>query len=263
MEYTQQQIIMENIDKLLRKRNMKRSSLEGEIGVSKGYLSRLKKANPDNNGLKLSFELFKKVAETLKVSMDYLMIDASGNTTDETALIDFFESLYSMSVENTLFWNVFTFEQIDNINDPDDFYKLGPISKVVYESGEYDPEGRSYVYPWVGWLSIGHGRKIGDTIYTKATLIDDLFYSNIEKIGSTLYLYRIDYTDADGHHKLSDIIEAYLVTGDEKHFLCNSTDWGKFISSKLKDLYQIARDKCSSTRLDENARKLLNQFNAN
>jgi hypothetical protein len=78
-----------------------------------------------------------------------------------------------------------------------------------------------------------------------------------------LYLYCVEYTDSDGDNKFSDIIEAYLVTDDENYFLCNSTDWDEYISSKLRDLYQIARDKCIDTRLDENARKLLKQFNAN
>lgn len=263
MEYKQQQIIMKNIDTLLKKRNIKRSSLEDEVGVSHGYLSRLKKANPDNNGLKMSYDLLKKIADVLKVSMDYLMLNVMDNTTDENALIDFIESLYTMSVEDTLFWNVFTRKQSDSIDDPDDFDKLGPISKRVFEAGEYDPEGRSYEYCWTGWLSLGFGRKIGDTIYTNVTLIDDFFFAYIEKIESTLYLYRVEYTDADGQNKLSDVIEAYLVNAGDTHFLCNSVEWNEYISSKLGDLYQIAKDSSSVTRLAEGARKLLNLFNAN
>jgi len=262
MEYKQQQIIMKNIDRLLKKRNIKRSFLEDEVRISHGYLSRLKKANPDNNGLNLSYELLKKIADVLKVSMDYLMLNLMDNTTDENALIDFIESLYTLSVEGTLFWNVFTRKQIDSIDDPDDFDKLGPISKRVFETGEYDPEGRSYEYCWIGWLSLGHGRKIEDTIYTKVNLIDDFFFAYIEKIQSTLYLYRVEYTDTDGQHKLSDVIEAYLVNAGDIHFLCDSVEWKEYISSKLGDLYQIARDSSSVTRLDEGARKLLTLFNA-
>lgn len=262
MEYKQQQIVMENIDRLLQKKRLKRSSLEDDVKVSRGYLSRLKRANPDDNGLNMSYELLKKLADALKVSMDYLMINTIGNTTDENALIDFIESLYTMSVEDTLFWNVFTFEQIDSIDDPDDFDKLGPISKTVLETGEYDPNGCCYSYTQIGWLSLGCGRRIGDTIYTNANFIDNYYYSNIEKIGSTLYLYRVEYTDEEGKSILSNIIEAYLVNAGEIHFLCNSVEWNEFISSKLADLYQIAKDKCSRTRLDENARKLLNLFNA-
>lgn len=263
MKYKQQQIIMKNIDTLLNKRNIKRSSLEDEVGVSHGYLSRLKKANPDNNGLNMSYELLKKIADVLKVSMDYLMLNVMDNTTDEKVLIDFIESLYTMSVEDTLFWNVFTRKQIDSIDDPDDFDKLGPISKRVFETGEYDPEGSSYEYCWTGWLSLGCGRKIGDTIYTNVTLIDDFFFAYIEKIKCMLYLYRVEYTDADGQNKLSDVIEAYLVNADDTHLLCNSVEWNEYISSKLGDLYQIARDSSSVTRLAEGARKLLNLFNAN
>lgn len=263
MEYKQQLIIMNNIDNLLKKRKIKRSSLEDEVGVSRGYLSRLKKANPDDNVLNMSYELFNKIADVLKVSMDYLMLNSMQNTIDEIALIDFIESLYAMSTEGTIFWNVFSRKQIDSIDDPDDFYKLGPISKTVFETGENNPEGRSYEYPWIGWLSLGHGRKIGNSIYTNVTITDDFFLAYIEKIESTLYLYKVEYTDEDGENKLSDLIEAYLVNASDIHFLCNSIEWNKFISSKLGDLYQIARDSSSVTRLDEGARKLLNLFNNN
>jgi len=261
MEHKQQQIIMNNIDSLLKKRKIKRSSLEAEVDVSRGYLSRLKKANPDDNGLKMSYELLKNIADVLKVSMDYLMLNVMENTTDENALIDFIESLYTVSAEGTLFWNVFTRKQIDSIDDPDDFDKLGPISKRIFKTDEYDPHALPCEYCWIGWLSLGHGRKIGDTIYTNATIIDDFFYAYIEKIESTLYLYRVEYTDADGQNKLSNVIEAYLVNAGDTHFLCNSVEWNEFISSKLGDLYQIARDSSSVTRLDEGARKLLNLFN--
>lgn len=262
MEHSQQQIIMNNIDNILKKRKIKRSFLENEVGISNGYLSRLKKANTDDSGLKMSYELLNKIADFLKVSMDYLMLNVMENTTDENALIDFIESLYTMSAEGTLFWNAFTRKQIDSIDDPDDLDKLGPISKRVFETGEYDPEGRSYEYSWFGWLSLGSGRKIGDTFYTNVAITNDFFYAYIEKIESTLYLYRVEYTDADGQNKLSDLIEAYLVNSSGKYFLCNSVEWKEYISSKLEDLYQIARDSSSVTRLDENARKLLNLFNA-
>lgn len=261
MEHKQQQIIMNNIDTLLEKRKIKRSFLEDEVRISRGYLSRLKKANPDDNGLTMSYELLNRIADALKVSMDYLMLNVMENTTDENTLIDFIESLYTMSAEGTLFWNVFTHKQIDSIDDPDDFDKLGPISKRIFHTDEYDPQSLPCEYCWIGWLSLGHGKKIGDNIYTKVTLIDDFFYTYIEKIESTLYLYHVEYTDADGQNKLSNVIEAYLVNAGDTHFLCNSVEWNDYISSKLKDLYQIAKDSSSVTRLDEGARKLLNLFN--
>lgn len=64
----------------------------------------------------------------------------------------------------------------------------------------------------------------------------------------------MEYTDADGQNKLSDLIEAYLVNSSGKYFLCNSVEWKEYISSKLEDLYQIARMCPPSQVLDENAR---------
>lgn len=279
MEYKQQQVIMNNIDRLLDKQGIKRSTIEDALNISRGYLSRLKKT--EGKAYTLSYELLKKIADYLNVSMDYLTLNTFNHTTDENSLIDFFESLYSMSIEDNLFWNVIELNELNRIEDGPDYWgNLGPIAKKIEKANpdefELFPDYivknvEDYIYQditlwsilWVGWQSLGKGRKIEEVVYTKVNITGEVFHTYLEKINSTLYLYRVDYTDSDEVNKLSDIIEAYLVTDDENHFLCNSTDWGDYISSKLRDLYQIARDKCSDTRLDEDARKLLKQFNAN
>lgn len=283
MEYKQQQIIMNNIDRLLKKQNIKRSAVEDALTVTRGYLSRFKK--PEERAYNLSYDLLKRIADYLNVSMDYLTLNTLDHTTDENTLIDFFESLYFMSVEDSLFWHALTMKQIDRIEEePDEWGKLGPVATKIaratpndleffpdhiaksveeYLSQDFKHLDSLWGVLWTGWLSLERGRKIGDVVFTKATITDDFFYTHLKKINSTLYLYRVEYADADGRNKLSDIVEAYLVKGDESHFLCNSIEWGEFISSRLKDLYQIAKDKCSYPRLDENARKLLNLFNAN
>ena len=279
MEYKQQQVIMDNIDRLLEKQGIKRSTIEDALSISRGYLSRLKK--PEGKAYTLSYDLLKKIADHLNVSMDYLTLNTFDHTTDENSLIDFFESLYSMSIKDNLFWNVIELNELNRIEDDPDYWpSLGPIAKKIEnatpEEFELFPDYivksiEDYIYRditlwsilWIGWQSLGRGRKLGDVLYTKVNITGEVFYTYLEKINSTLYLYRVEYTDSDGVNKLSDIIEAYLVSDDENHLLCNSTDWSEYISSKLRDLYQIARDKCSDTRLDENARKLLKQFNDN
>lgn len=279
MEYKQQQVIMNNIDRLLDKQGIKRSTIEDALRISRGYLSRLKKS--EGKAYTLSYDLLKKIADYLNVSMDYLTLNTFDNTTDENSLIDFFESLYSMSIEDNLFWNVIELNELNRIEDDPDYWgSLGPIAKRIEKANPDELElfpdyiaksVEDYIYRditlwsilWVGWQSLGKGRKIEDVVYTKVNITGEVFHTYLEKINSTFYLYRVEYADSDGINKLPDIIEAYLVSDDENHFLCNSTDWGEYISSKLRDLYQIARDKCSDTRLDENARKLLKQFNAN
>jgi transcriptional regulator with XRE-family HTH domain len=279
MEYKQQLIIMDNIDRLLEKQSIKRSTIEDALSISRGYLSRLKR--PEGKANTLSYELLKKISDYLNVSMDYLTLNTFDHTTDENSLIDFFESLYSMSVKDNLFWHVIELNELDRIEtDPDYWARLGPIAKKI-ENAKLDElelfpdyiakSVKDYIYRdstlwsilWIGWQSLGRGRKIGDVVYTKANITGDVFHTYLEKINSTLYLYRVEYTDSGDDNKFSNINEAYLVTGDGNHFLCSSINWGEYISSKLRDLYQIARDKCSDTRLDENARKLLKQFNAN
>lgn len=279
MEYKQQLIIMDNIDRLLEKQSIKRSTIEDALSISRGYLSRLKR--PEGKANTLSYELLKKISDYLNVSMDYLTLNTFDHTTDENSLIDFFESLYSMSIKDNLFWHVIELNELNRIEeDPDYWASLGPIAKkiedVKLDELELFPDYiaksvKDYIYRdstlwsilWIGWQSLGRGRKIGDVVYTKANITGDIFHTYLEKINSTLYLYRVEYTDSGDDNKFSNINEAYLVTGEGNHFLCNSINWGEYISSKLRDLYQIARDKCSDNRLDENARKLLKQFNAN
>ena len=130
MEYKKQQIIMDNIDRLLKKRNIKRSAIEDALSISRGYLSRLKK--PEGKAYNLSYDLLKKIADYLNVSMDYLTLNTFDHTTDENDLIHFFESLYSMSVDDSLFWHVIAMNELDRIaEDPDCWDRFGPIAKKI------------------------------------------------------------------------------------------------------------------------------------
>lgn len=210
MEYEQQRIIISNIDRLLDSKKIKRSVLEKIAGLSRGYLSRL--AKPAGGAYNLSYARLKKAADYLRMSTEYLMLNTMGNTTDENSLIDFFESLYSESIEDRLFWNVFAMEQINKMEGPEDSEKLGPIATEITRATPDDlecfPERIAkqvdrYLYEeikrgsffrsilWSGWLSLGCGRKIGDIVYGEAEVMDDFFYTNIEKISSIINVDRI------------------------------------------------------------------------
>jgi transcriptional regulator with XRE-family HTH domain len=276
MDFEQQKLIVDNIDIILKKQKMKRSELEGSINVSKGYISRLKKFDTTGNNYKLTYNLLKKIADTLKVSLDYLSLNNFNYTTDESSLIDFFESLYTMSVDDDLYWKQVSIKEIEDRQDPDYWYKYGPLITKIESATTDDYE----IYPpsiaksvqklcsdnlgavaWGGWLSLKKGHEINNKNYTTAIPTDDFYQVHIDKIDSSLYLYKVDYFDDTKENKISNIIEAYLVKGDDQHFLCNSIEWSDYITSKLKDIYLLAKDQCSTKRLDENAKKLLNQFN--
>jgi|GEM_PF-1240323 len=280
MEYEQQRIIMDNIYALLKKNGIKPRELERMAGLTKspGYLSRLKNFGPDGRGQAMSLKLLKDIADCLHVSIDYLTLKTLNHTTDETALIDFFESLYTMATEESIYWQVVTLNELEYRRENDhEFADLyGPIATTIERATPDDYN----IYPeeiarsvqrvcedahgfvvWSGWLSLKKGREINNIVYTSSHPSDNFYYASIDNINSTLYLYRVEYTDMTNQHKLTDIIEAYIVKNEEQYYLCNSFEWGDYISSKLRDLYQIAKDNTSVTRLDENARKLLNQFN--
>lgn len=276
MDYEQQQIIIKNIDNILKKRKIKRSTVQEAVGVSAGYLSRLQR--PKEKALVLSYDLLDRIAVYLGVSTDYLKLNTLEHTTDEYSLIDFFESLYFKSIKNDLFWNLVNLSYLNGQRDPDRWDIYGPIAKKIEAATAEDLE----CYPdylskqieelmyqeknpwgilWIGWQSIGKGKEIDDNYFTRATIIDDVLYTDIDNIDSTLYLYKVEYSDSNNDKKLAPIIEAYLVTNEKNYFLCNSIDWGDYISSKLKDVYQIAKEKSSKNRLDEEVKNILNKFN--
>jgi len=275
MEYEKQKVVIHNIEHLLKIKNIKVSDAEKAVSVSSGYFSRLKKE--EGKAFKLSYDLLSRIADYLKVSMDYLMLNSFENTSDIQSLIDFFESLYRMSENGLLVWNTRTLKDINHPEFPSEL--LGPVSTTIEWTTEYDqeiypehiykfladyidtPQG-TYGITWIGCLSLKKGHLIDDTFFTKENISGDFYYTYIEDIKSTLYLYRVEYADTDGKKKLSDVIEAYLVNGKENNFLCNSVEWGNYIASKLQDFYKLAKNKCSCTRLDEGAKKLINQFNA-
>ena len=100
--------------------------------------------------------------------------------------------------------------------------KTWPISKRVFETGEYDPEGRSYEYSWFGWLSLGSGRKIGDTFYTNVAITNDFFYAYIEKIESTGKTYGQGTIQLDIDDK-SDFLKLYKRLKEDESIPCDNT----------------------------------------
>lgn len=76
-----------------------------------------------------------------------------------------------------------------------------------------------------------------------------------------LFLYKVQYITESPEHNISNVIEAYIETSKDSYYLCNSIEYGDYISSKLVELYKLAKSQNASIKLDLNLKKLIQKFN--
>ena len=93
------EIILRNVDRLIELQNTSRNRIEQEIGRSKGSISRMVKRPED-----LTCDFAFLLAKSLDVSLDYLLYDAEGYTTDEKEVVEFFEKIRSLAMKDDLKW---------------------------------------------------------------------------------------------------------------------------------------------------------------
>lgn len=276
------QIILNNIDSLIEEKNFKIGSFEKRIGVTSGYISRIR-----NGKYGFTLDLLYKIANVLNVSIDYLSTDFSTTSSDEKELIDFFESIYQNTCSGNLIWTGRTVEQImnANTNDYECFADLleGPIWSEIalpenspYYSEMYPPEvikditSKKYTSTFSRVLSkyLGPGKRIDNILYTSTNIYDGFYHTSISKDDDTteLYLYSLEYSDESNMCKLSDVIEAYITIDKHKqnpksHFVCSSVEWSGNISCKMKQLYKLAKTETSTNQLDTTVKSIIHSYN--
>lgn len=273
MKENHHEIIMKNIDTLLKEKNISISKLEKSLGISNGYISRLR-----NGKYNFSLDLLLKLAKKFKVSIDYLLTDFDITTSDEYDLINFLEFIYQSSISNHLLWTKVSIEEINN-NLPDSLE--GPIltnldsipehyaemypPKIVkaLDSYVYNPNKTFWGMAFLGELSIGSGKKINSYLYTDEILTNDYYYTEItdNTFSFKLFLYKVQYIAESPEHNISNVVEAYIETSKDSYYLCNSIEYGNYISSKLVELYKLAKSQNASIKLDLNLKKLIQKFN--
>lgn len=273
MKENHHEIIIKNIDTLLREKNISISKLEKSLGISNGYISRLR-----NGKYSFSLDLLLKLAKKFKISIDYLLTDFDATTSDEYDLINFLEFIYQSCISNHLLWTKVSIEEINN-NLPDSLE--GPIltnlnsipehyaemypPKIVktLDSYVFNPNKTFWEITFLGALSIGSGKKINGYLYTDEKLTDDYYYTEItdNTFSFKLFLYKVQYITESPEHNISNIVEAYIETSKDSYYLCNSIEYGNYISSKLVELYKLAKSQNASIKLDLNLKKLIQNFN--
>lgn len=273
MKEKHHEIIMKNVDTLLKEKNISISKLEKSLGISNGYISRLR-----NGKYNFSLDLLLKLAKKFKISIDYLLTDFDATTSDEYDLINFLEFIYQSSISNHLLWAKVSIEEINNnLSDslegpiltnldsiPEHYAEMYPPKIVkALDSYVYNPDKTFLGKTFLGELSIGSGKKINSYLYTDEILTDDYYYTEItdNTFSFKLFLYKVQYITESPEHNISNVIEAYIETFKDSYYLCNSIEYGNYISSKLVELYKLAKSQNVSIKLDLNLKKLIQKFN--
>ncbi len=136
-EIFDRKLLFDNIAALVKRSDLKIGELETNAGVSAGYIARTSKDGTAKPGI----EFIIGVAEQLHVSTDLLLkTDLTKMDANATYLIGFIEKLTRDTVENKLYWERETEEDLANLESDGD----GCVNHPLFMT-EYDYEGRPSV----------------------------------------------------------------------------------------------------------------------
>ena len=265
------EIILRNVDRLIELQNTSRNRIEQEIGRSKGSISRMVKRPED-----LTCDFAFLLAKSLDVSLDYLLYDAEGYTTDEKEVVEFFEKIRSLAMKDDLKWEGRDRVWIENRDEDetrgplechaafcpevDDQYDIYPkwLADILIKSALSEYED----YSWICGRSLGKGKLLDGITYDMGRITGPFYWAQLDSKDSSLYLYRVRY-ESSVHKKEypKDVYEAYLQLGELPQYLGSSLD-GEYLQKMIPEIYQIAEDSLSEGRLRNEARSFLREFNA-
>lgn len=263
-----------NVNAVLKKQGKRIGELEDEVGLSRGYLSRVSKANELTRNNLSAYNLL-QIAEYLGVSLDYLLRYSDDSSTEEKMICDFLEEVTRLTETDEVSWNVSSAEDNERMEDKREL--CGPIVSMIQlrtpEDEEiYPPHIMKQLeeastdtrlndpVPWFGELSLGKGKEYGGVLYTRVKMNEPFYYAELKTIESTMYLYEVAYVNKDETKEVKDVVECYLQSGKGAHFIASSQDGNEYITTLVRGLICLARDKSAVRRLDDDTRNLLNQF---
>ena len=136
-EVFDRKLLFDNIAALVKRSGLKIGELETNAGVSPGYMARTVKDGTAKPGI----EFVIGVAEQLHVSTDLLLkADLTKMDANEIFLIGFVEKLIRDTVENKLYWESETVDELEHLECDRDGYVNHPLFIT-----EYNREGQSRV----------------------------------------------------------------------------------------------------------------------
>lgn len=220
--------LLNNIDLLLKEKDMKISELEGSIKVSPGYFSRLR--NNENDEACPSIDTLSSIAETLGTTLtSILYCDLSMVTETESFIIQSINSVIDKTNKDDIKWEKKTSQVFVRSTFP-----LCGEYKTILGLPEYH-----FVSAFTGEsLSV-----TGDVLYFK--------YKN-----DSYYLIPLD---DEGDKTQYEFYMLYANTLAKKVFNANSKSKDGFVLI-MESLYDAASKSVKKIRIDENVKKGLEEL---
>lgn len=240
------QILFDNINYLVKQKNIKIGELESEAGVSVGYLSRASKDGGSNPGI----EFIVKVASIFNISIDTLVsVNLSSITPTEEYLIDFLTKLNNDTIENNLDWCRESKEELNSLRN--DIYDNSrhPLFEVktFFEQteSEYPSETTEKVF-------------VSNSYDVHTSIVGDCFSLKM-KDRTTLYIMNIAKTVRRSNDSSAYAKEIWISRFDDQQFLCsnhNDSTLGSFVDQ----LYTNIQEYIKHPRINPDVKDVLDAY---
>ncbi len=224
-------IMMENIDFLIRERDMKIGELEKKAGVSLGYISRISKDEKSKPGI----DFIIKVAHELNVSIDSLLnYNFSSLSPTEIFLIPFIDKLVEDTRNGMLDW---IRERDDELNYMPEIFTKHPLFEDCY----------------------GGFRFISKKFEKKTSIAGSCYHINLEN-KMPLYLMKVCEVEEKGKEPSSPVIEIWMIKEfGEKKYVCSTAD-SEYMKSRIDELYAAIGKYIIRPKLDEEVRAVIYEY---
>ena len=225
--------LINNIYYLSKKKGIKIGELEEKVGVSTGYISKIKKRAEDTNP---SFELIASIASVLDVSMDTLRsADLQAITPTEDYLLRVINKLLNQTLCEDKEWIEIPFSELENVNANGEATFI--MCDLDTDTGSAKYTSKFFPYSDASFAGSGYRTQMPEhaEVFILSTYVSDPFSDT----GQSLY-------------------ELYFINSRKLKPLCHSGQ--SLFADKLKELYKGITESCRHVKLGEEVRSSLDVF---
>lgn len=238
-------IFLENLDYYMNKNSIKSSELEQMAGVSKGYISRIKKADnksvPGVDFLLVAASLFGITVESLCM-INYMLC-----TENEKYYVDFFNDLITRTIKKDILWKHITSKQfIDKIDNKSD-------EEIIIEREPSVLSGISEA--WNGKRRYASTFEYGDYKYCDT---EGNFYSLKIDNQHSLYMVKVILSYQE---ELFSGIEMFMISNHKKsNVCCISPQNIQLYDDMFFKLYNTVKDSINVNYMDQETKNIIDKF---
>lgn len=238
-------IFIDNLDYYMNKELIKSSELEQKAGVSKGYISRIKKADnksvPGIDFLLVASSMFGITVESLCM-INYMLC-----TENEKYYVDLFNNLITRTIEKNILWKHITFKQL-----VDKIYNKSDEGMII----EREPSllfGVSEV--WNGKSKYSSTFEYGDYKYNNTE--GDFYALKIDNQHS-LYMVKVNLSFRE---EVFSGIEMFMISNKKKSNICCISPQDKQLYDDMFiKLYNTVKDSMNVNYMDQETKNVIDQF---